>query len=55
VILSVITDTPPRVSTLRSDVAPAIDALVVKALAKDPAQRFQTAEEMRAAMLGALR
>ena len=55
VIFAVISDTPARLSTLRSDVLPGIDALVAKALAKDPAQRFQSAEEMSAAMLAALR
>jgi serine/threonine-protein kinase len=54
VIFAVISEPAPRLSTLRPDVGPAIDALVAKSLHKDPSQRFQTAEEMRAALLAAL-
>jgi serine/threonine protein kinase len=54
VIFAVISEPAPRLITLRPDVGPAIDALVAKALHKDPAQRFQTAEEMSAAMSSAL-
>ena len=41
----------PRLSAIRADVPPAMDELVDKALAKDPAQRHQTAEELREALL----
>ena len=36
---------PP--SALNGDVPPALDAIVLKALAKNPDNRYQTAEEMR--------
>ena len=54
VMLAVISEPAPKVNKLRPDVSPALDALVAKALSKDPAQRFQTAEEMSTAMLDAL-
>jgi serine/threonine protein kinase len=54
VIFAVIGEPAPRLATLRPDVAPAIDALVAKALAKDPAQRYASAEEMSAALADAL-
>jgi serine/threonine-protein kinase len=54
VIFAVISEPAPKLGTLRSDVSPAVEALVAKALSKDPAQRYQTAEEMRTAMLAAL-
>ncbi|GLW53436.1 protein kinase domain-containing protein [Kitasatospora phosalacinea] len=40
-------ETPPAPSTLNRAVTPAIDALVERALRKDPAHRFPTAEAMR--------
>jgi serine/threonine-protein kinase len=40
--------TPPR--QLRPDLSPAAEAVVLTALGKDPAQRFQTASEMAAAL-----
>ena len=40
--------TPPR--QLRPSIPPLLDEIVVKALTKDPAYRFQTADEMRAAL-----
>jgi len=43
---------PP--SQLESDVTPAIDAIVFKAMAKNPANRYQTAAEMRADLERAL-
>lgn len=39
---------PPR--QLRPAIPPALEAIVMRALAKDPAYRFQTASEMRAAL-----
>ncbi|MFN8111950.1 MAG: PASTA domain-containing protein [Solirubrobacterales bacterium] len=41
---------PPAPSTINPKVSPALDAIVLKALAKDPAQRFQSAAEMAAAL-----
>lgn len=43
---------PPRV--LRSDLPRALEAIIVRLLAKDPAQRFSTAAETRAALLESL-
>ncbi|WP_404814141.1 protein kinase domain-containing protein [Kitasatospora fiedleri] len=40
-------ETPPAPSTLNRAVTPGIDALVERALRKDPAHRFPTAEAMR--------
>jgi len=44
-------DTPPPTFThLHSEIPPGIEAVVMKALAKDPAERFQTADEFTAAL-----
>src|SRR5688572_24570253 len=43
---------PPRV--LRSDIPPALETIIVRLLAKDPAQRFSSAAETRAALLTSL-
>ncbi len=42
---------PP--SELNADISPAVDAVVLKALAKNPANRYQSAAEMRADLLRA--
>ena len=41
---------PPGPSSINPKVSPALDAVVLKALAKDPTQRFQSAAEMSAAL-----
>ncbi len=46
--------TPPKPSRLSPTVLPELDEVVMRALAKDPAQRFQTAGEMRAALQAAV-
>jgi serine/threonine protein kinase len=50
------THQPPAPSTLRADVPPSIDAIALRALQRDLAQRYQQAEQMagdlRAAMRG---
>lgn len=41
---------PPRPSTLNPEVPTAVDAIVLRGLAKDPAQRYQSAGQFAAAM-----
>ncbi len=43
---AIIHDAPPPPSSRRRDVPPELDALVLRALAKSPEERFQTAEEL---------
>jgi serine/threonine-protein kinase len=43
-----VNETPPPPSQLNPDVTPRLDAVVMKALAKNPANRYQTAAELRA-------
>ena len=40
-------EAPPTPSSVNPDVPPSVDAIVLKALAKNPANRYQTAAEMR--------
>ncbi|MGC4894362.1 Stk1 family PASTA domain-containing Ser/Thr kinase [Micromonospora sp. DT31] len=44
---------PPTPSTINPDVTPAVDAIVLKALSKNPLNRYQSAGEMRADLLRA--
>jgi serine/threonine protein kinase len=39
---------PPPPSALNDDLSPAVEAVVLRAMAKDPADRYQTADDMRA-------
>jgi serine/threonine-protein kinase len=41
---------PAKPSTLVKDVSPELDAIVLKAMARDPAERFETAREMAIAL-----
>ncbi len=50
VIAKLITERPTRLRTVRDTVPEAVDAAVAKALAKVPADRFQTAAEFAAAL-----
>lgn len=50
VSLQHVRDEPRRPSLARPAISPLTDTLVLKALAKDPAQRYQRAEDMRAAL-----
>ena len=46
-------DSPPPISSLRPDVAPELEAAVMRALAKDPAARWADADEFIRALEGA--
>ncbi len=47
VITSILRDQPPPVRTARPDAPADVDAIIQRALAKDPAARYQTAAAMR--------
>jgi eukaryotic-like serine/threonine-protein kinase len=47
---AIVSDTVPPPSQLRPDVPPDVDHVVGKLLAKDPAQRYQTADELHEAI-----
>ncbi len=53
VVVKQVTDAPPQPSSIRKDVDPRLAELCLKALAKSPESRFQSASEMRAALRGA--
>ena len=44
-------DTPPTPREINPSVAPTFEAIILKAMAKDPAHRYQTAEDLRADLL----
>jgi serine/threonine-protein kinase len=48
VIMQHIERTPPRVGDFRDDVSPNVEEVVRRALAKEPAERYQSAEDLRA-------
>ena len=48
-----LTEEPPRLAQFRPDIHPALEAAVMKALAKDPKHRYRTAEEFASALRGA--
>jgi eukaryotic-like serine/threonine-protein kinase len=47
-ISSIIKDTPRPLADVRRDLPPALDRIVMRALAKDPAHRYQRAGDLRA-------
>jgi serine/threonine protein kinase len=53
-LLMQVHEAPPRLSSARADVTPLIDSVLDKALAKSPADRYQTAEEFSQAWSGAV-
>jgi serine/threonine-protein kinase len=54
VLVSIVDGAFPRPSTLRPSVSPAIEAVVLRAMAYDRDERFADASEMRAALIAAL-
>ena len=46
-IAAVLTEVPPPPTALRADLPPALDAILAKALEKDPERRYRTAGELR--------
>ncbi len=46
-IQAIINGSPPELSSFRDDCPPAVEAIIRRALEKDPATRFQTAEELQ--------
>lgn len=50
VALKHVSESPPRPSSINPNVSPALDAVVLRALAKDPNQRFTSAEAFIAAL-----
>jgi serine/threonine-protein kinase len=49
---AILTEQPPPIAALRPDVKPELAAVIERATARDPGQRFGSAREMRAALLG---
>ncbi|MCU0672811.1 MAG: protein kinase, partial [Myxococcota bacterium] len=49
-ILALVNEAVPAPSSIARDVSPALDAIVLKALARDPAERFATARELARAL-----
>jgi eukaryotic-like serine/threonine-protein kinase len=54
VALKHLSQPPPLLSQMRPDVHPGLEAVVMRALAKDPAQRYASADEFAAALEAAL-
>jgi eukaryotic-like serine/threonine-protein kinase len=53
VALKHLSEPPPPISQFRPDVHPALESVVMAALAKDPARRWQTADDFAAALQAA--
>jgi tetratricopeptide (TPR) repeat protein len=52
VAMRIMTDTPPLPSELNRAVPPALDAIITRAMAKDPASRYESARSLHADLLG---
>lgn len=50
VLLKIVTETPPRPRQLRPDLPRWLEAVMLRAMQRDPAQRFASAEEMAQAL-----
>ena len=48
--LAQLTEQPPPLRSVRADLPEAWEAFVARAMAKDPAHRFSSASEMKAAL-----
>jgi len=55
VALKQVTETPKRPSSLNPKVPPALDAVVMRALSKDPAERYKDADAFKAALDAAMK
>ena len=51
VSLRVVTETPPPPSELNPAVPPGLDRIIARAMAKDPAARYESAESLRSDLL----
>ena len=51
VTAQIVTDKPPRLSSVNANVPKDLDAIIDRALKKDPAERFDSLEELRRALL----
>ena len=49
---AIVYDSPPRASTLLDDVPPELDDVIDRCLRKEPAERFESAEELTTALEG---
>lgn len=54
VALMQVTEVPPAPRTYRPDLSPAVEAVILKAMAKDPAARYQTGAALAGALAEAL-
>ncbi len=52
VSIRVVTETPPAPSKLNPAVPPALDAIIARAMAKDPAARYESARALHSDLLG---
>jgi len=48
-----VSEAPPRIAALRPDIHPGLEAAVMRALVKDPAERWASADELMAALQAA--
>jgi TolB-like protein/Tfp pilus assembly protein PilF len=55
ILFSRLTEAPPRLRTIDPAIPPALEAVVAKALARNPADRFATAADLSASLEGAAR